>query len=327
MHIDVHCHIYPKEYCDLVEKEGPRFGVKVFTDEKGVKRANVKGEPHPPLEPFINVGARLATMREMGLDMNVLSFSSRPGVYWADAALGEELCQAANDAYARIIAEHPGRFSGLASLPAQDAPRSVRELERAVTKLGLKGGFLGTNVGGRYLDDESFMPIYEAAAALKVPIIVHPANPAGKAQMNDYHLFNLVGFPTESANSIGRLIFSGVFDRLPDLQFIFLHGGGTAPYLIGRFNHGWKMRSECKKIRRPPLEYLRSNFYLDALVFHPLVVRFLVDMIGSERVLLGTDLPYDMTDLEVVKTLQASGLSQEEYANITHRNAQALFGL
>ena len=174
-------------------------------------------------------------------------------------------------------------------------------------------------MNGRYLDDESFHPIYEAAAGLDVPIIVHPANPAGAAQMKEYHLFNLVGFPTESANSIGRLIFSGIFDRLPNLTFIFLHGGGTAPYLIGRFAHGWKVRPECKNISRAPIEYLRSNFYLDMLVFHPPVVRFLVDIMGGDRVVLGTDLPYDMTDTEAVETLRGVGT---EPGRIRERLAQ-----
>ncbi len=327
MHIDVHCHIFPKEYIDLIEKEGARFGVSIFTDDDGELRASLKGQLQPPLKPFVDVDVRLAKMKEMGLDMNVLSFSSRPGVYWADEALGEELAQEANNGYARIIKEHPEKFSGFATLPAQDIPRSVKELERAVTKLGLKGGFMGTNVNGRYLDDEIFFPIYEAAAALKVPIIVHPINPAGMSQMRDYHLFNLIGFTTESANSIARLIFSGVFDRLPDLQFIFLHGGGTAPYLVGRFIHGWEVRPECQAIKRSPLEYMRSHFFFDALVFHPPIVRFLVDLMGSERVMLGTDLAYDMTDQQIVQTLQSAGLSEEEHANVTHRNAQQLFGI
>jgi len=327
MNIDVHCHIYPQEYFDIVEKEGPRYGVTLYTDEKGARRVNIKGDTHPPLEPFVNVELRMETMRRMGLDMNVLSFSSNPGMYWADPALAEELCQASNDAYAEIIRKNPGKFSGLAAIPAHDAARSVRELERAVGKLGLKGGFMGSNVNGRYLDDEGFFPIYEAAAAMKVPIIVHPANPAGKAQMKDYHLFNIVGFTAESANSIGRLIFSGMFDRLPDLQFIFLHGGGTVPYLIGRYDHAWRVRPECKKIKRPPLEYLRAHFHFDCLVFHAPVVRFLVEIMGAGRVLLGTDLPYDMTDQDIVKTIQGAGLSPDDYAKVTHRNAQALFHL
>lgn len=327
MHIDVHCHVFPKEYIDLIEKEGDRFGVSLFTDDEGELRVSLKGTPQPPLKPFMEPDVRLAKMEEMGLDMNVLSFSSRPGLYWADEALGEELAQEANNGYARLIREHPGKFSGLATLPAQDPSRSVKELERAVKTLGLKGGFMGTNVNGRYLDDESFLPIYEAAAGLKVPIIVHPINPAGMAQMRDYHLFNLIGFTTESANSIARLIFSGIFDRLPDLQFIFLHGGGTAPYLIGRFIHGWEVRPECQKIKRSPIEYMRSHFFFDALVFHPPVVRFLVDLMGSDRVMLGTDLPYDMTDERIVQTLQSAGLSEDEYANITHRNVQKLLGL
>ncbi|MEE9256863.1 MAG: amidohydrolase family protein [bacterium] len=327
MHIDVHCHMFPDEYLDLVEKEGGKYGAVIHTGDDGEKHCILKGVRQPPLKPFMDTGVRLGTMDEMGLDMNVLSFSSRPGVYWADAGLAEELSREANNGYARMIKERPEKFSGLATLPAQDGERSARELERAVNELGLKGGFMGTNVNGRYMDDEGFMPIYEAAAALKVPIIVHPANPAAMNEMRDYHLHNLIGFTTESANSIARLIFSGVFDRLPDLQFIFLHGGGTAPILIGRFIHGWKVRPECKNIARSPLEYMRGHFFFDALVFHPPVVRFLVDLMGSERVMLGTDLPYDMTDENIVETIRSAGLSEEEYANVTHRNAQKLFHL
>lgn len=327
MRIDAHCHIYPEEYFDLLGKEGPRYGVRLFTDEEGARRVDIKGAMHPPIEPFVNVERRLRTMEEMRLDMNVLSFSSNPGVYWADEGLGEELSQAANDAYARIIEKHPDKFHALAALPAQSISRSVRELERAVGQLGLKGGFLGTNVNGRYLDHESFYSLYEAAAALDVPLIVHPANPEGMERMRDYHLFNLVGFPTESANCIGRLIFSGLFERLPNLRFIFLHGGGVVPYLIGRFAHGWKVRPECGSVPRPPLEYLRENFYLDMLVFHPPVVRFLVDVMGGDRVLLGTDLPYDMTDVQAVETLEQSGLSREEYENVSHGNVRALLNL
>ncbi len=327
MHIDAHCHIYPDEYFEILENEGPRYGVKLTTNADGKRIVDIKGMIHPPIEPFTNVDLRLETMDEMSLDMNILSFSSNPGCYWADDGLADELCKAANDAYADIIEKHPTKFHGLASLPAQNIDLSVKELERSVNKLGLKGGFLSTNVNGRYLDDESFYPIYEAAAGMDVPIIVHPANPAGAAQMKDYHLFNLVGFPTESANSIGRLIFSGIFERLPNLTFIFLHGGGTVPYLVGRFAHGWKVRPECKNISRAPIEYLRSNFYLDMLVFHPPVVRFLVDVMGGDRVVLGTDLPYDMTDTDAVETLRQSGLSQEEYENVSHKNIQRLLNL
>lgn len=327
MNIDVHCHFFPQEYINLVEKEGPKYGVTIYRDDAGLLQASVKGQIQPPLKPFMDPAVRLDKMKEMGLDMNVFSFSSRPGVYWADSVLGEELSREANQGYARLISEYPDKFSGLATIPAQDPDRAAKELERAVTKLGLKGGYMGTNVNGVYLDDESLMPIYETAALLKVPIIVHPINPAGMAQMREYHLHNFIGFTTESANSIGRLIFSGIFDRLPDLEFIFLHGGGTAPYLIGRFMHGWEVRPECKNIKRSPLEYMRSNFYFDSLVFYPPVVRFLVDLMGSERVLLGTDLPYDMTDERSIQTLEGAGLSEEEYLNVTHRNAQKLFGI
>ena len=141
MHIDAHCHIYPDEYFEILEKEGPRYGVKLMTNAEGERVVDIKGMMHPPIEPFTNVELRLETMAEMNLDMNILSFSSNPGCYWADDGLADELCQAANDAYADIIEKHPTKFHGLASLPAQNTELSVKELERSVNKLGLKGGF------------------------------------------------------------------------------------------------------------------------------------------------------------------------------------------
>ena len=264
MHIDAHCHIYPDEYFEILEKEGPRYGVKLMTNAQGERVVDIKGMMHPPIELFTNVELRLQTMAEMRLDMNILSFSSNPGVYWADDALGEELCQTANDAYAGIIEKHPTKFHGLASLPAQNIPLSVKELERSVNKLGLKGGFLSTNVNGRYLDDESFYPLYEAAAGMNVPIIVHPANPAGKDQMNEYHLFNLVGFPTESANCIGRLIFSGLFDRLPGphLHLLTRRGNGSLPHRTfrPRLEGAARVRKNIALTTRiPPLEFLSGH--------------------------------------------------------------------
>ncbi len=140
MHIDVHCHMFPDEYIDLVEKEGGRYGAVIHTGGDGERYCTLKGARQPPLKPFMDTGVRLGTMDEMGLDMNVLSFSSRPGVYWADAGLAEELSREANNGYARMIKERPEKFSGLATLPAQDGERSARELERSVNELGLKGG-------------------------------------------------------------------------------------------------------------------------------------------------------------------------------------------
>ena len=194
-------------------------------------------------------------------------------------------------------------------------------------KLGLKGGFLSTNVNGRYLDDECFYPIYEAAAGMDAPLIVHPANPAGAAQMKEYHLFNLVGFPTESANSIGRLIFSGIFDRLPNLTFIFLHGGGTAPYpgrpLRPRLEGAARVQEDIARAHRvSPLELLPGHAGV------PSARRAISGgRHGGDRVVLGTDLPYDMTDTEAVETLRQSGLSQEEYENVSHKNIQRLLNL
>ncbi|MFQ5895203.1 MAG: amidohydrolase family protein [Nitrospinota bacterium] len=327
MHIDLHCHIFPKDYLDLIAREGPRFGVRVFRDKEGSLRCELKGAVVPPLEPFFVTEERLRAMDAMGVDMEAVSLSSRPGLYWADGALGAELSRAANEGYARLMEEHPTRFQGFAAVPAQDIPASIREVEHAVGKLGLRGVYMGSNVRGKYLDHKDFWPLYEAVAAHGVPIIIHPINPMAREALADYHLLNVIGFTAETAADIARLIFSGALDATPDLRLLFLHGGGTFPYLLGRVEHAHKVRPECRKMKKKPGDYL-GNFYFDTVVFRPAALSFLVETVGSDHVVLGTDMAYDMADTDPVGTLRAApGLSEEDQEDIAWRTAAKLLGL
>ena len=234
MIIDVHTHYFPGPYLELVEKEGGRYGVELSTNNEGERELRIQGALHPPLRPFFDLEVRLRDMQAMGVDVQVVHHSSRPNVLFADPGLAVELSQVNNAAYAELQRSHPGKFVGLAVLPLQDPEAAVREMDRA-RGLGLAGAMLPSNVKGESLASERFYPLYEAMDAFRMTAFVHPINPAGVDRMRHYRMWNGVGFPLETTLAVGNLLFAGVFTRFPEVRWVFAHGGGTVPYLKGRW--------------------------------------------------------------------------------------------
>jgi aminocarboxymuconate-semialdehyde decarboxylase len=265
------------------------------------------GVPHPDLRPFCDVDEHFRRMTAAGIDMHVVWQSSRPNVFWADADLGLSLCQIINDEYADLVARHPGRFVGVASVPLQDIDKAVAETERAIRKKHLAGVMANTNIRGRYLDDPYFWPFYEALEELDVPLFLHPANAYGADKLKDFHLSFLLGLPAESTLSVARLIFSGTLDRFPKLRLFVPHGGGVLPFLAGRFGHGFEVRPECRKIERRPGEYL-DRMLLDSIVYSSDILDFVLRKAGHARVALGSDYPYDMAQEDPVSPVSELGL-------------------
>ncbi|MFQ6110402.1 MAG: amidohydrolase family protein [Nitrospinota bacterium] len=327
MAIDIHCHFFPKGYLELIEREGRPFNLTLCRDQEGRLRCNIKGRLHPPLEPFSEPDLRLKAMEAKGVRTEVISLSSWPNVYWADPCLGRDLSRAVNEGYRDLAQAYPGRFVGMASVPLQDVRAAIEEAERAVGELGLKGVLAGTNINGRYLDHPDFLPFLEAVEALGVPLLIHPIPHAARELMEEYFLFNLLGYPLESTLALSRLIFSGRLERFPGLRFILVHGGGIFPYLRGRLERGYKVVEECRsRGSRPPGEYI-ERFNFDTVVFRPDILRFLVEAVGRERVLLGSDFPYDSQDPDPLKTLEGAELSEEDRRLISEENARLLLGL
>jgi aminocarboxymuconate-semialdehyde decarboxylase len=249
-----------------------------------------------------------------------------PMVYWADGALGLRLAKLVNNAMAEAARLHPDRFVALATLPLQDPQAASRELERAVTELTCRGIYLGTNVRGKELIDESFVPVFERIHALNIPIFLHPLNVIGAQRLTSYYLHNLLGNPFDTAVAAANLIFSGFLDRFPKLQVCLPHAGGALPYLIGRLNHGWKVRDECRKLKKPPSSYLR-RFTYDTISHAPESLRYLINLVGADRVMLGSDYCFDMGYERPVNVVTALKLRRTDEEGILGGNAKRLLRL
>jgi aminocarboxymuconate-semialdehyde decarboxylase len=247
-------------------------------------------------------------------------------LYWAPPEVGRQLASVFNDEVAAISRAHPRRFIAFATLPLQDVPAAVAEAERAA-RAGCRALYVGTNVNGRYLDNPVFEPLWACAVRHRLPVFTHPLNNAGEDRMNEWHLGNSVGNPGETALAAARLIMSGVLERHPDLEVVLAHGAGTLPFLLGRLDHTYAVRGEVKAaLRRPPSAYVK-RFYADTITHHDQALAFLVDAAGPSRVLLGTDLPYDMADPDPAGRLRRLHLRPADVESIESGNALRLLRL
>jgi aminocarboxymuconate-semialdehyde decarboxylase len=229
---------------------------------------------------------------------------------------------------AAIVQKYPGQFAGMANVPMQDPEAAVKELEYAIKQLKLTGVEIASNINGKYLADPSFFPFFQKAGELDVPVYIHPVNPAGSDKMRDYYFMNLLGFPLETTMTACGLIFSGIMEKLPGLKILLSHAGGYLPYIIGRVEHGFKVRPECQGvISKSPVDYMKL-FYYDTITHGTNGLRFLISTVGADHVLLGTDYPYDMGDFVPLKSVDAvPGLSAADRAKIVGGNAKAIFKL
>jgi aminocarboxymuconate-semialdehyde decarboxylase len=219
--------------------------------------------------------------------------------YWAKPEHGHDLARLLNDHLAGVVRDHPRRFAGLGTLPLQAPDLAVRELERCVRDLGLRGVQIGTHVNGLNLDHPSLFPVFEAAERLGAAVFVHPWDMMARERMGKYWLGWLVGMPAETALAICSVIFGGVLERLPRLRIAFAHGGGSFPGTIGRIEHGFRCRPDLCAVENPhgPRAYL-GKFYLDSLVHDADALRHLIRLVGPERVALGTDYPFPLGEQE-----------------------------
>ncbi len=293
--VDVHAHFFPESYLRLVEREGPAEGARLDrSNPKGVSIV-VDGVPTPVLGPaYWDLDRRVRDMDRQGVEIQALSLTA-PMVYFAKPELGARLARAFNDALAEAHTAYPDRFVGCAALPMQDPRLAVAELQRAARLPGVRAVYLGTNVAGRDLSDPAFLPVFERCHEFELPILLHPLTTIGSAdRLRPFYLGNLLGNPFDTAVAAAHLVFGGILDRFPRLDVCLPHAGGALPYLFGRLQHGQKVRPEARdRARRPFRAYLR-RFTYDTISHAPEALRYLVDLVGADRVMIGSDYCFDM---------------------------------
>ena len=299
--IDTHAHWYPQAWIDLVLKDGPAHGATIERSDAGYKFVGEK-LVNAFTEEFVSLELRQAGMRRQGVDMQALSLTT-PMVYWATPAFGLALAQAYNDAVSAAHLKYPQRFVGLAQVPMQDPALALKELERAAKLPGMRGLYLATSIDGKDLDDPAFRDIYAKCEELGWTIFLHPVYTVGGDRLKRFHLKNLLGNPYDTGIAAACLIFGGVLDRFPKLEINLPHAGGALPAVIGRLDHGTKLRAELRHMKRLPSEYLR-RFTYDTIGHDDRINRNLIDLVGADRVLLGSDYCFDMGLEEPVATVE-----------------------
>ncbi|GAA1913233.1 amidohydrolase family protein [Streptomyces durmitorensis] len=326
--VDVHAHVLLPEIETLVD------GLPGLADAKALDarrngpaalKANgpMIGERIPRLT---DPSARLAAMDAQGVDVQLVSPSPSHYHYWADEETAEKVYRLANEATAAHCAAAPDRLRGLGLVPLQHPETAVRALEHALEQ-GLSGVEISSHTPGRELSDPAYEPLWTRAEETGAILFLHPFGCTLDERLDQWYLSNTVGQPTENAVALSHLIFSGVLDRHPGLKIVAAHGGGYLPTHIGRSDHAWTARSDagagCAHL---PSSYLK-RLYFDSLVHDPYVLRELVRVAGADRVLLGSDFPFDMGTDDPVGALRAARLPDADFHAVRGGNAAALLRL
>ncbi len=317
--IDIHAHISPEGYVNATAKGESWHGMTA--DALSIHRNNPKTSWTPE--------ERLADMNSLGVDVQVLSTNAYFYNYDKDAKVVAAMDVEANDYVAQLTKDHPDRFAGFCNLPMQDVKAATAELERGVTKLGLKGAMIGDHVNFKNFDEKGFLPFWKAAEQLGAVILVHQGGETTvSSRTSKYHLPNTIGNLADRAVTFASLVFGGVMDACPDLKVCLCHGGGYTCYGIGRMDRGWQVRQEARaNIQQPPSAYL-DRFYYDCLTHSEEALRFLIDSVGIDRVVFGTDWPFDMAqDWPVSWLLGLDSLTQDEKEAILYKNLEKLLGI
>jgi len=325
--IDIHAHILTEETIRLLQREAPKIAPKLSQTDEQFGTLDVAGSVyrHFPRGGW-DLERRLRDMAASKVDVQVVSVCPQTFLYGQPPALANVFARIQNEQLAKLVKARPERFRAIATLPMQAPQQAADELRHAVTVLDLAGAQIGSNVAGKNLDNPELEPVWATAAELDAFMLVHPINVAGADRLSSYYLANLIGNPLDTTIAAACLVFSGVLERYPTLKICLAHGGGFVPYQAGRFVHGWQVRAEPKqKLPKPPTDSLK-RFYFDTIVHSKDALAFLVAGAGSDRVLLGSDYPFDMGMPDGVLQVRGLSIGAAGQASILGETAQRLLG-
>jgi aminocarboxymuconate-semialdehyde decarboxylase len=323
--IDFHNHFYPPAYLDALRSGSS--AVEVTIDDDGNPRIFYPGDYNIAVPGHRDIDYREQVLKDHGVDTQVITLTT-PGTHVETPATAARFAALVNDAFANIVRDKKGRFAALATLPLNDPTASVAELNRACRDLKLPGAMLFSNVNGVGLDDERFWPIYEAANDLGAILYIHPTHPVGVEAMTDYWLMPLVGFLCDTTLAASKIVFSGVAERFPRIQWALCHMGGAIPYLAERLDRGFEAFSECRRnIPRPPTDYLK-RFYYDTVNFNPKAIQLAISFAGAGQIMAGSDYPHQIGSIpKMMSSIQALDIAEADRSAIFGANAARLLGL
>jgi len=324
--IDIHTHIIPKELPDWATQYGPGDWISLQHQEGACPACALmwKGS-----KMFRRIEAncwdeeeRIRDCADLGQHVQVLSTIPVLFHYWAPAANALDTARFLNDHLAEVVQRFPGHFVGLATLPMQDPDLACQELERCIRDLKLAGAQIGSHVNDWNLNDRALHGFYQQAVDLGASLFVHPWDMVGQDKMDRYWLPWLVGMPAESALAICSMIFGGIFEKFPRLRVAFAHGGGSFPGGLGRIMKGYEARPDLVAVDNPvhPSAYL-GQFWVDSLVHDPQMLQYLIEIVGSNRVALGSDYPFPLGESKAGTLIRSMNLSPEQEEDLLYRAA------
>ncbi|MBI2528087.1 MAG: amidohydrolase [Candidatus Rokubacteria bacterium] len=324
--VDAHAHFVPPRVLEELARHPDRYGAGVEELEGGRKRVRFPdlGSTRPVLPRLLDLAARRHTMTATGVDQEILAPWMDLVGYSLPPEEGQRWSRLLNESLAEALhADGSGSFLGVATVPLQDGTRAAAELEHAIGGLGLRAVQIGTNVMGSPLDRPGLDPFWAAAAALRVPIILHPWHVAGEDRLGPHGFLRLLGYPFDTTLAAGAMVFGGVADRFPELRVMLVHAGGFFPYQAGRLERGHRLEAGARGLG--PIDALRW-FYYDTITHWALPLRYLAEVTGADRIMLGSDYPFDVGDPDPVASVRAARLTESAEVAILGATALTLFG-
>jgi aminocarboxymuconate-semialdehyde decarboxylase len=325
--IDIHSHVEVPRAAEIAAPFfRPEFDPRVLYQSEESSRYNRELRA-TQVAKFVDPEARIADMDLQGVDRQVLAIAPPQYFYYLDEPTGARVTAIQNDRIAEMVASHPSRFVGVANLPLDHPRAAIAEMVRAHRDLGFNGFEINADVNGGELDDRRFDPLWEKATELNLLVILHPHGFTDAKRMGDYYLANVICMPLASTLAVSRMILGGVWERFPDLRMLVVHGGGYLPFYFARTDHAFRVRPELRHhISRPPSEYLHM-LHFDTTVFDPKAVEYLVAEFGADRVLMGSDYPFDMGPTDPLGFVAEAKLSAADRDLVVGGNAARLLGI